>query len=427
MNGYLKLSLVFVVLFFCASILPAQYQAGDWIELKTIKPSGVPLHAQPTSSFTGERALDGSKAQILELADGGHWLKIKLEDGREGWIIERYVVGEINPPIITVPKPDDTTPGTASDDDWLVWGAGQACLGVIGEGKRLFPNSNQMIRVGTWNVRFFPDETNLEWLACSITWMNVDILAVQEFRHTKEAKTALKKLITMLNTHTNGDWQYDLNQCGPDDNQHVGFLWNKSRLQVTDQKDMWQFNARASAESSPCEDNLRPGRYCYVQSKQGGVNFHLITVHTKSGAQVAAQQERYKALDNIDNAVEHLLVKDKDIIILGDFNTMGNGNNGSKEIELANFKQICLDEAPGFIQLQAKPTCSEYYKGDGGWLDQILVSSEMIELPSQVSYVQGYCKVKSCYHIEGTMPVAYAELSDHCPTIIEIIDENLDK
>jgi endonuclease/exonuclease/phosphatase family metal-dependent hydrolase len=284
--------------------------------------------------------------------------------------------------------------------------------------------------MGSWNVRWFPgkdeDKTDLDWLACTIAWLNVDLLAVQEFTATNEAKNAVKEVIKKLNANTGGDWACDLHNCGGDTDQHVGFLWNKNRLTLSGQKDMWEFNARASAETNPCYNRLRPGRYCYVKTKQGGVDFHIITVHLKMGAKSSAQQERFKVYNQLDAAVQPLLTKDKDIVILGDWNTMGNGSPGSAAAEIEKLGQIALSEAPGFILFAIEPVCTEYYRGHGGWLDQVLAARAMKEISAHRAYVSGYCRVNDCANIQYPMPAAYYNISDHCPLVFEIDDVDKD-
>jgi hypothetical protein len=59
--------------------------------------------------------------------------------------------------------------------------------------------------VGTWNVRWFPrgcpsnqacpdQATDIPWLACTIAWMNVDVLALQEILTTPDAEFSLNAL-----------------------------------------------------------------------------------------------------------------------------------------------------------------------------------------------------------------------------------------
>jgi predicted extracellular nuclease len=132
------------------------------------------------------------------------------------------------------------------------------------------------------------------------------------------------------------------------------------------------------------------------------------------------------AVENIDIGGQALLQKDEDIIILGDFNTMGDGRQGSAEEEIENLEAICQLESPGFLHLGIQPRCTEYYRGHGGWLDHILVSRFMEEITDFTAYVKGYCKIKSCADISGTMPAAYIKLSDHCPVMFVINDVDND-
>lgn len=426
MRSFTKGVILFVIMIFCASLLPAEYKAGDWVELQAVKPAGVPLHSKAENSFTGKRAPDGSKVKILATEGDGHWLKFKWTDGKEYWVVERYVRGEANSPepvVITTPE----RPGKSkNDNDWMAWAGEQGCA-CLKNKETLYPKSNEMIRAGTWNVRWFPsDSTNIKWLACAIAYMNVDILAVQEFKHDDEAKTAIKKLALLLNAKTGGKWKIDLHECGQAQSQHVGFIWNSSRLNVSGFKDMWEFNSRADASSSPCKGNLRPGRYCYVKSKQGGVDFHMISVHSKSSPKPSSQQERFEVLNRLGEAAAPLMEKDEDMIVLGDFNTMGDGSPDSAEKEIQSLKTICQQQNPAFLHFNVSPACSEYYKGHGGWLDHVLVTQTMQEIPFYNAYVQGYCKVVLCGHITGDMPQAYVQLSDHCPVVFEITDKDLD-
>jgi endonuclease/exonuclease/phosphatase family metal-dependent hydrolase len=77
-----------------------------------------------------------------------------------------------------------------------------------------------------------------------------------------------------------------------------------------------------------CAKGLRPGRYAYVKATGDGVDLHAIVVHLKSGSTQAARQEWMTVLSRLDEAVVDLLARDRDIVILGDFNTMGTGTPG---------------------------------------------------------------------------------------------------
>jgi hypothetical protein len=58
-------------------------------------------------------------------------------------------------------------------------------------------------------------------------------------------------------------------------------------------------------------------------------------------------------------------------------------------------------------------------------LDHILVSTAMQEDGTN-TLLTGYCAVERCAAIQGPMPAAYEKLSDHCPILFEVIDQDLD-
>lgn len=119
-----------------------------------------------------------------------------------------------------------------------------------------------------------------------------------------------------------------------------------------------------------------------------------------------------------------LFDSDSDVVVLGDLNTMGREEppqiSGVEEIEI-------LDEelAPGFSRLIPQFQCSEYFQGRGGLLDHILVFTAMQEDGTN-TLLTGYCAVERCAAIQGAMPAAYERLSDHCPILFEVIDQDLD-
>ncbi|MGH9673335.1 MAG: hypothetical protein ACRD44_09150, partial [Bryobacteraceae bacterium] len=272
---------IFAILTMAAWAPAQEISVGSWVQLKATSSLGVPLHKDPKPSLVG-RAPDGARAEVIELADSGHWLKLRFEDNVSAWVIERYVDREVAAPSSASP----------TEDELKVWKSLEDCRTVVNAGRRMAAAVAGTLRVGAWNIRWFPDETNRDWLACTIAWMNVDALAVSEIRDTQDARTAMTAVLAALGGHTGSTWSVDLQQCGPAQNQHVGFLWNTARVALANQSDRWEFNARATAASSPCKDGLRPGRYAWVTGAGGGVDFHMVVVHTKSGATAAAQAER---------------------------------------------------------------------------------------------------------------------------------------
>jgi hypothetical protein len=54
------------------------------------------------------------------------------------------------------------------------------------------------------------------------------------------------------------------------------------------------------------------------------------------------------------------------------------------------------------------------------------VTRQMAEVTVSKVQVSGYCAVRACGFIGGEMPAAYRELSDHCPLLSEIANQDLD-
>ena len=64
---------------------------GDQVVLQVTHPAGVPLHQEPRGTHDFQRIPDGTRAQVIDAAKDGQWLKLSLPDGRTGWVTSRYV------------------------------------------------------------------------------------------------------------------------------------------------------------------------------------------------------------------------------------------------------------------------------------------------------------------------------------------------
>ena len=328
---------------------------------------------------------------------------------------------------------------SASPEEALVWKSSTHCERVVKDGGRMAVLTPDTLRVGTWNIRWFPHGsppgrpdrsvalTDLAWLTCTLVWMQTDILVVQESLATTEARSAWNRVLTVLAQRTGDAWQWSVQPCGTPDGHHVGVLWNTSRVTLSAFQSLWSLNSQATSAHNPCEGGLRPGHYARAQSThQPGADFHVIGLHLKSGPTVAAVEKRHAAINRIDRAVARFLEEDRDVIILGDLNTMGAGDHHSQRAELKYLRRMVAKEAPGFDDLVPEPRCSHYFRGRGGWLDHVLVAKDMAEMRTRSARVTGYCAVAGCRRIKGEYPLAYRRLSDHCPVIIEIDNRDAD-
>ena len=422
------------------------FQVGQSIVLKANKPIGVPLHREPAPNFL-KHVPSESTGIIEKISKHDKWIQIRLASGETGWVHTKYVeVNPVTPPSANPSEPQPASPPNPSPPHHTpttvggetdVWTSRAQCEAIMAKGQRMALASATPIRIATWNIRWFPagsppdqsdsaEPTDVQWLTCAIRWMQVDLLAMQEILATPEATQALNTLTRNLTTQTGHTWKWYRQPCGHLDDHHVALLWNDSRVSLTNFESLWQFNSKAENGSNACTYGLRPGQYARVQSRTtNGVDFHLIAVHLKSGPTVFDVEERHKALNRIDQAIAPFLKQDQDVVILGDFNTMGAGDWNSRDYEIKNLRRHLEKEKPGFTDLEPRPQCSHYFRGRGGWLDHVLVPHEMKEVRVKSTTVTGYCAVAGCQRIRGDYPTAYRQLSDHCPVVLEI--ENTDK
>ncbi len=167
--------------------------------------------------------------------------------------------------------------------------------------------------------------------------MNVDLVALQEIRTTSEAQAAWGSVLDGITGLGGGAWSVQLQGCGAERNQHVGVLWNTTRLTLSNLADVWQFNGAATGPTQPCGGNLRPGYHAYVQPlAPGGPDFHAVVVHLDSGRSDRDFTNRRTALSRIGQATSPMRATDADIVILGDFNTMGTSGGVSAGQEITD-------------------------------------------------------------------------------------------
>jgi predicted extracellular nuclease len=163
------------------------------------------------------------------------------------------------------------------------------------------------------------------------------------------------------------------------------------------------------------------------KSKFATEPFHLLSVHFDSGTTSRDDNHRRQATQRLDDIMignTPILGLDRDVLVLGDDNTMGREDAPpiSAQQELAVFDG---ELAPGFRRLAMTPNCTEYFEAKAGALDHLVASTGMQEVAA-TARVTGYCAVAGCAPIVGALPAAAERLSDHCPVVVDIQDRDLD-
>lgn len=392
------------------------------MRLQARNEAGIPLHPSPDDSRVSGRIPDGAEASVLETSADGRWLRVK-SGSAEGWITRRYVATSdagTRPPPKRVPA--------------SVWSSQKDCQAVLKSAIRT--RDDTRLRVATWNIRWFPDGkpgkgkspdegTDVPWLACAIASLNVDAVALQEIKTNENAKQRSRALLAELDRLTSGKWRLETDGCENRDGQHVALLVDETRLSIGKLTTLASLNANGE----PCKNQLRPGFAAYLK-KKSGADFHLVSVHMKSGDERRSLELREKALAGIVAAERELqaATPDRDVVIAGDFNTMGCKKCATKVSaadELASTDRTLAGLSVAFRRIPTDGDCSERNSHGSALLDHFFVARSMAELgPDVRARVDGICREMGCARSKG-LPVE-TRLSDHCPVVLEIDNHDLD-
>jgi len=382
---------------------------------------GVPLHPAPGATEVSGRLPDGAVVDVVAKSHEGRWLQVATRDGVQGWLTRRYL-NTAGAESRAAPPPS-------------VWDGRAACLSEL----ELRPRERDpdVVRFMSYNLRWFPDgipgkragehATDIEWLACAIAASRVDVVLLQEIKTTDRARRELAALMAALNRHTGGSFEARLDPCPIETSQHVGLMYDASRLRGSH----FQVYPGLNPHGDPCRDQLRPGFGGYLEFP-GGLDLHVISVHFKSGEHRRDHELRLRSLAGLGGAVAQATNArfDDDIVVGGDLNTMGCAHcspaiSAAQEIELFRTK---LAQAPrSWALVGTQPGCSEYHRGAGVLLDHFVVSAGLFRTAEPESQVAGYCADLGCRAFHSrTPPAAYRSLSDHCPVVLELLDRDDD-
>lgn len=416
----------------CVSLARAQTAAIDqYVRLAGSNEQGVRLWRGPRPSMVGHIS-DGKVATVVDAAQDGLWPVVTTTADPPGWIVPRHNEALIAGPAL--PAGVAAVADRADEGELRVWESASSCEDIVHTGRRMANARGDILRIATWNIRWFPDgdlngtpesRTDLPWLACALGWMNADVVALQEIRTTPEAARAWEAVIDALGALTGDVWRVGFQECGSPMRQHTGFLWNASRVELSDLRDLWKLNGAAEGPKAPCASGLRPGHYRMVRAKGGGADFHIVSVHLDSGTTPRDRANRDTAIGRIAEALAPVLPDDSDAIVLGDFNTMGDGTPDAAAAEIRALGAAVVNQPAAFEHVAVEPACTEYFDGHAGWLDHVLVARAMTEASQRTARVTGYCALASCARLPRP-PAAAERLSDHCPVVYEVDNRDLD-
>jgi endonuclease/exonuclease/phosphatase family metal-dependent hydrolase len=314
-----------------------------------------------------------------------------------------------------------------------VWASRDACLMALKSGGAA--RDGRTARIGAWNLHWFPDGrpgdqpstsgADLDWLACTIAWMRVDVLAIEEVKRPPRGKDGLDALTAKLDALTGGAWRSVLDDCPRASGQHVGFLYDTRHVKLVASTTIGALNPRGEA----CKDELRPGLSGYFRFP-AGLDLSVIAVHLKSGKDERAFADRARSFTAFSEAVRAASIAngDRDVLLLGDMNSMGCDTCEplvSPSAELVRTDALFAGIGPGVARVPSTLSCSHCFKKATTLLDWA-ARSELTELPQAARVtVSGACGELGCDALTSGL-ASQEHLSDHCPIYVDLHDEDRD-
>jgi endonuclease/exonuclease/phosphatase family metal-dependent hydrolase len=333
----------------------------------------------------------------------------------------------------SAPKPRDAAKETQTDAATAdPFASAASCRRLVAAGSRL-PRAAGKARFASWNLHWFPDGGpgrkeaggDVEWLACALSWLDVDVVAVQEVKQSPHADQALATLLSELNRWSSARYVARLDDCGRRVSQHVGLIWNEARVKASDVVTVAALNPHGSA----CQNQLRPGLAARLRFP-GGLDLAVVSAHFKSMADQHGFGLRGASFEAVPGVLRSLTgaARDSDFLLLGDLNTMGCDECmpaiSSRE-ELAAVTERLL--ADGVRVVPADAEGSELYRGRLTLLDHALAATAMRELvPGTRSHLVGACAAGAAALSPRAAKKARRHLSDHCPLVLDLSDRDLD-
>jgi endonuclease/exonuclease/phosphatase family metal-dependent hydrolase len=307
----------------------------------------------------------------------------------------------------------------------------ESCRELLRAGQRL-ARPPGTARFASWNLHWFPDgspsadgASDLSWLACTLAWLDADVVAVQEVKQTPAAERALAELLAELNRLSGARYVVRLDDCGKRVQQHVGLLWNEARVASRSVQTIGALNPAGSA----CQDQLRPGLAAHLRFP-GGLDLTAISAHFKSKGDERAFALRGRSFAALPGVVTELArqTRDADVLLLGDLNTMGCDECTPRVSALDEQRAVRSQLARGQLSLvPADAQASLIYAGRAALLDHVVAPSNMRELPQNArSHVAGSCAAGASKLRGRAAERARRALSDHCPLVLDLSDRDLD-
>jgi endonuclease/exonuclease/phosphatase family metal-dependent hydrolase len=277
-------------------------------------------------------------------------------------------------------------------------------------------NAQAKIKVATYNIRNFDYDvrgdihTNKDHLKKLLKGLNADLIAVQEIVQDRVFIHFIDRYMP----------EYDviLTECGGQNGQKLGFVYNKSKLKLLSFKEDLRLSIGRTGQTPACNRGSRPAMIANFKHIKEGFLFTSFAVHLKSGGQPSSIDKRFFQINTITSIVKEYKARGmKNFILMGDFNST---QYIHQKAEYKRFLDIF--NSSKLTDLSNKINCTSYWFGGlrddkqyPSILDHIIVSEFFKKKTPQI-HVHSHCAKLSCSVTpDDQLGVSFDQVSDHCP------------
>lgn len=263
--------------------------------------------------------------------------------------------------------------------------------------------------VTTYNIRNFDRDmregrTDLEELARIIKTTKSDVMAFEEIVNVQ----AFKKMVAQ----NLPGYAYQITTCGGGGKQKLALAYNQATFDFVGRIEDRTFSG---GEGSNGCGSLRPVLLVDLRRKETNTLYTFGVVHLKAGGDRRSFERRWKQYGGLKHLSDRYT--NKNLILLGDFNTTGYNLKDDDYVRFENFigqaKMRTMSETLG---------CTSYWKGILGGeelqpsiLDHIVIQDKNLSEVSEVTLGAHCAKVSCRPALRSELGISFESVSDHCP------------
>ncbi len=268
------------------------------------------------------------------------------------------------------------------------------------------------ITVTTFNIRNFDRDldqaTDLEELLKILKDSSADVFAFEEIVNASKLQDFTKENFP--------NHSLRVSSCGGAGRQKLALLYNNKKFDFIEEIEDLTFS---SGRSTSC-GKLRPVFFIKLKHRSTLEDYVFGVVHLKAGGSLEAKKQRWAQYLKLNQRAINF--NQKNLILLGDFNTTGYLSRDDDFVEFESF----LNKSQ-MTTLSDQINCSSYWDGGlnsgmffASLLDHVVVSENLRPQVEQVE-VGAHCFSRKCQNSTGLeLGQSFKNVSDHCPIRVSI-------